>query len=236
MLCVIGGSGLEKLFEDSEEVEISTPYGKVVAYRVKSTESKEFLFIPRHGKEHEAPPHKLNHHANIMAAKLSNAKIVVGINSVGSLTEEIKPGSVVLPSDFLDFTKHVWTYFEDEVVHVDMTNPYSERLISILKELCEKARFVVHTNKIYVCTAGPRFETPAEIRMYGMLGAHVVGMTSVPEAVLAREQNLEYASLCVVTNYAAGMQSRITLEEVFELMKRVQGKLKNVITELAEKL
>ncbi len=217
MLCVIGGSGLEKLFKDSEEFEINTSYGTVVAYRVKFPDGKEFLFIPRHGKGHDVPPHRINHHANIMAAKLSNVRMVIGVNAVGSLRQEIRPGDIVLPVDFIDFTKRIWTYFEDKVVHADMTEPYSHRLIELLKEVCEKHGFNVHTRKVYVCTTGPRFETLAEIKMYRVLGADVVGTTSAPEATLAKEQGLEYASLCVVTNYAAGMQERVTLEEVLIL-------------------
>ena len=173
--------------------------------------------MPRHAKGHTKPPHMVNYRANIYAMKQLGVDRIIATNAVGSLDESIKPGDFVIPHDFIDFTKlRNGTFYDDRTVHIDVTEPYCS-------ELRKTYLFVwkVIDNGVYVCTEGPRFETPAEIQMFRMLGGTVVGMTGLPEAVLARELEMCYASISTVSNYAASISpSNLTIDEVFDIMDR----------------
>ena len=235
---IIGGTGVftedEKL-NNKESVEISTEYGKVDVDIVEIGGTKVAL-LKRHGLKHSIPPHKINYRANIMALKILGVKRILTTAAVGLLNREFKPGELVLVSDFIDFT---WgrdaTFFDEEgkgVVHVDMTNPYC---LSLGKKLIEAARetgiHLVSEGATYVCTQGPRFETPAEILMYKHLGADLVGMTSVPEVALAREVEICYATIAIVTNYAAGISDNpLTHQEVLEEMAKASEKVYTLLT------
>ncbi|RLF15406.1 MAG: S-methyl-5'-thioadenosine phosphorylase [Thermoprotei archaeon] len=233
-LGIIAGSGLEKLLEGVRE-KIGTPYGSIEASMVKLGE-EEALLVPRHGFNHSVPPHKVNYRANLYAMYLKGVARVIALSAVGSLREHIKPGQFVVVDDLLDFTKSRPTTFYEgpRVVHVDMTNPYCPEIRTALVEACRRLGVDVHVGGVYVCTEGPRFETPAEIRMFRMLGGDVVGMTGVPEVQLARELKLCYATLCVVTNMAAGMQERVTVEEVERVMSRTRPLVLKVLLEASK--
>ncbi|MCD6154470.1 MAG: S-methyl-5'-thioadenosine phosphorylase [Candidatus Verstraetearchaeota archaeon] len=217
---VIGGSGLEKLVE-GRELNVITPYGNVRLILGKLGECP-IAFIARHGLKHEIPPHRVNYRGNIWALKKVGVKYIIASNAVGGIREGLKPGDLIVPHDFIDFTKkRPLTFYEGpKVKHVDMTLPYCPKLRKILIESAEKHFKRVWREGIYVCTEGPRFETPAEIKMFRLLGADVVGMTTVPETILAKEMSICYATLCVITNYAAGMQDKISAEEVSEIMEK----------------
>ena len=223
MYAIIGGSGTAQLYPIEEETVVETGYGKVSVYRTK-TRGKDLLFLPRHGVKHNVPPHEVDYRANILALKNLKVDGIIATNAVGSLRKEIPPGSLVVAIDFLDFTKgRPLTLFEEGVVHTDMTAPYDPRIIEALKTSAENLGIGLK-EVVYVATEGPRYETPAEIKMFRLLGGDVVGMTGVPEVVFAREASVPYASLCVVTNYAAGMQDRISHDEVIKLMEE-KGKI-----------
>ena len=198
-IAVIGGTGFEV---GGEHSLIDTPYGPVMAAATELC-GREVLFIPRHGEAH-LPPHRVNYRALLWAARASGAVRVVSTNTVGSMAWH-PVGSYVIPTDFVDFTKsRPSTFFEEGAVHVDLTAPYCPEVRRALAAGAEAAGVLVSYG-IYVCTEGPHLESPAQIRMLRRFG-DVVGMTGYPEVVLARELELCYASICIVTNPAAGMR------------------------------
>lgn len=225
---LIGGSGLERLFSNSSVIEKDTPFGDVVMYE-DNVDSIKVFFVPRHGPRHENPPHRVNYKGNLYALRMKGVEKVIATSAVGSLDDGLPPGSLVLVDQFIDFTKRSMSFYEDAVVHVDVTKPYCVGMNRILFRKGRELGIQVRYGGVYVCTEGPRFETPAEINMFRMLGANVVGMTNVPEVVLARELGVHYSLLCVVTNYAAGMQEKVTHEEVLGVMDRAEEKVRKVI-------
>ena len=217
MIGIIGGSGVYEITQKADEcVEklIKTDYGEVNV-SLLDIFGKKVAFIPRHASGHSIPPHKINYRANIDALKAVGVTKIIATNSVGSMNLEMPPGSFVIPDDFLDFSQNrAKTFFEDKVVHVDVTEPYCSRLRDVLDKSGE-----VILGGTYVCTEGPRFETPAEIRMFKMLGGDLVGMTGLPEVTLARERQMCYNSICIVSNYASGIsENALTIDEVFEMV------------------
>jgi 5'-methylthioadenosine phosphorylase len=204
---IIGGTGLYSVGEDVETREVETPYG-LAAVDVAPLGAEEVAFIARHGRDHSIPPHLVNYRANIAALRALGVRRVVASAAVGSLNPSIQPGDFALPYQFIDFTHgRAGTFFDgaSEVRHVDMTTPYCPLLHGEMERAACFLGHAMHPSAVYVCTQGPRFETPAEIEMFRRLGGDVVGMTGVPEAPLAREAGLCYAALAVVTNWAAGM-------------------------------
>ena len=162
---------------------------------------------------------------------------ILSINSVGSLKECIKPGTFFIPQDFMEFTKsRVSTYYDGEdgkVVHIDLSEPYCPEVVNILRDVLDR-RGYPYNEGVYICTEGPRFETKSEIRFYRTLG-DVVGMTGYPEVALAKELGLCYASLCTVTNYAAGIsKDKLTVDEVFEVIRKVEEKLIGIVEDFIE--
>lgn len=219
---IIGGTGVydPELLENTESVHIDTPFGAATAV-VGTYSGRKVVFMPRHGSNHSIPPHKINYRANIHALKELGVTQVFATAAVGSLAAAYKPGSLVIVDDFLDFTKsRPVTFFEsDAVVHVDMTNPYCHRLRQALLTSAQELKLDAIDGGTLACTEGPRFESPAEIRMLQTLNAHLVGMTTVPEVVLAKEAELCYATVAMVTNYGAGISEHpLTHEEVVETM------------------
>jgi 5'-methylthioadenosine phosphorylase len=196
---------------------------------------QKIVFISRHG-DHHLPPHKVNYRAIISAARISGASTVISTNTVGSMTGHPR-GSIFLPSDFVEFTKcRPNTFFEDRAVHVDMSRPYCPRLRASLAGAASTLRQPV-AEGVYVCAQGPHLESPAQIRMMRQFG-DVVGMTGYPEVVLAREAALCYASLCIVTNPAAGMGGGVDLavSEIADLMNKCQETVVEIIYQAAQKI
>jgi len=221
---IIGGTGVydPALLSDSERVTIDTPFGQAAA-TIGTYLGKNVAFMSRHGYGHSIPPHKINYRANIWALKQLGVKQVLASAAVGSLRLDYAPSSLVIVNNFLDFTKVRPTTFYEEngVVHVDMTDPYCARLRTALEESAKQLSLPVHATGTYVCAEGPRFESPAEIKMFQQLGGSVVGMTTIPEVVLAKEAELCYATVCMVTNYGAGIsKTPLTHEEVVAEMEQ----------------
>ncbi|WP_088187598.1 S-methyl-5'-thioadenosine phosphorylase [Desulfosporosinus sp. FKA] len=223
---LIGGTGVENFtLTDQCLLTVETPYG-TVRPTVGKIAGREIVFLSRHGHGHAAPPHLVNYRANIWALHSLGVRKILATAAVGSLSRNYRLGELVLLSQFLDFTKsRPQTFFAGEdqgVLHVDMTEPYCPSLKKAVLDVSEKIGIVVKDGACYVCTEGPRFETPAEIRMFQQLGADVVGMTSVPEVVLARELGMCYASVGMVTNEAAGIADhRLSHAEVTESLKNL---------------
>lgn len=223
------------MLKDVKDVTVQNEYG-TVNLKSGTYKGKNVFFLARHGGEHSVPPHKVNYRANIRALQDLNVERIVSTSAVGSLTKEMNPRDFVLLDQFIDFTKkREYTFFDDAVVHTDVTNPYCSQLREIIMKAASDLGITLHPKGTYVCTEGPRFETPAEIEMFALLGGDVVGMTNVPEVVLAREAKICYASIATVTNFAAGISpSKITHEEVIEIMDENSEMIKKLIGKTIE--
>ncbi len=230
-IAIIGGSGLEELLEKAERVLVGTPYGLSPPISLGETYGKKIAFLPRHGIDHSKPPHKINYRANIYALHKLGVERIIATNAVGAINQNFKPGDLVIPHDLIDFTKtRQTTFYEGKpVTHIDMTQPYCPELREILIKTSRKSGRKVWDSGVLVCTEGPRFETPAEIRMFKQLGCDIVGMTSMPEAVLARELEICYANICFVSNMAAGIGKRLSVVEVVEVANEVMRDLKEIL-------
>ncbi len=244
-IAIIGGSGVydPKLLENIREEKVKTPYGDV-AVKIGTYKGEEIAFLPRHGEKHSVPPHKINYHANIWALHELGVERILATSAVGSLNEEMKPGDFVVLDQLLDFSKsRHYTFYDGEdspherkfVAHVDFTDPYCPELRKALITAARELGFSYHPVGTYACMEGPRFETRAEIRALRILGADVVGMTQCPEAVLARELEMCYASVAIVTNFAAGIsQTKLTHSEVVELMAKKSEEIKYLLMKAVE--
>jgi 5'-methylthioadenosine phosphorylase len=241
-LAVIGGTGVYRadMLSDIKEIQVETAYGEV-ALLSGVCHGRRVAFLTRHGKGHSVPPHKINYQANIMALKKLGVKQIVATAAVGSLNQNMAPMDFVLPDQFLDFTKvRKTTFFEGDgtgVVHLDVTDPYCARTRQLIEEQAKSLGLKIHQGGCYVCTEGPRFETPAEITMFKMLGGDLAGMTSVPEVLLAREAGICYATICMVTNYAAGISGEpLSHQEVLDAMASLSDNIASLIMKLLETL
>lgn len=234
---IIGGSGLEDILGiDTKFAVYSSPYGSIEYIKGK-IEGVNVIFIPRHGSKHQYPPHRVPYFGNMYVAKYFGSRWVIGISAVGSLRRELKPGTVVIPDDLIDYTKtRKYTFFDDETVHIDFTKPYCEILSRLLYKILLEHGFKVKLGGVYVCFEGPRFETPAEIKMFQFLGADIVGMTNIPEAVLARELAMHYSLISIVTNYAAGIQRKISQDEVYGIMNKIKGELNIAVIDIIKEI
>ena len=242
MIGLIGGSGLYNIkgLKGIDEVLIETPYGQPSdRIKIAEIENTKVAFLPRHSHKHNIPPHKVNYRANIWALKQIGVKRIIAVNAVGGINNAYRPGDIVIPDQILDFSKsRISTFYDsDDVVHVDFTEPFCPEMRKAVTDKHFVSEFNLTTTGTYLCTEGPRLETAAEIRFYGYAGADMVGMTAMPEAVLAREQELCYLIIAVITNYAAGISStRLTTTEVLETMKSSTEKVKEIIVQLLSRI
>jgi len=237
-IAIIGGTGFEKLFKDARQLRIGAPYGIAPQLSIGRINGKEVVFLPRHGPSHSVPPHKINYRANIYALYTMGVERIIAVNAVGAINRDFRPSDVVIPHDFIDFTKLRSATFYDEapVTHIDVSQPYCPEMRKLLIETARKIGLHVWDRAVLVCTEGPRFETPAEIEMFRRLGCDIVGMTGVPEAVLARELEMCYSSLCFVSNMAAGIQEKLTPFEVSKVSEQIMPKLEQVLSETIKAL
>lgn len=232
MIAIIGGTGIYEIVEKGEEISCSvveTPFGPSPEISLFQLHRQDFIFMPRHAMGHANPPHMVNYRANIWALKKMGVDRIIATNAVGSLHESIEPGDFVVPQDFLDFTRmRKGTFYDDKTVHIDITEPYCPQLRDVLISSGD-----VRGNGVYVCTEGPRFETAAEVEMFQRLGGTVVGMTGLPEAVLARELEMCYAAICTVSNFAASISStKLTIDEVLEVLDKKRENLIGLLTDI----
>jgi 5'-methylthioadenosine phosphorylase len=220
---IIGGSGLSESKIKKQSLSLETPFGKTSApYEIESVGNKEVLFLRRHGENHELPPHKINYRANIYGFKELKVERIFGVFAVGSLNENIPPGSIVIPDQIIDFTQGMREnsfYDGPNVFHIDFTEPFCNEMRFFILESAKKIALPVVPKATYICVNGPRLETSAEIKFYKSIGADIIGMTLMPEASLAREAEICYAGVAVVVNYAAGIFKKpLTVKEVKETM------------------
>ncbi|WP_309686016.1 S-methyl-5'-thioadenosine phosphorylase [Armatimonas sp.] len=241
---IFGGSGLYQLLTGAvEERWIETPYGppsdKVVLGELGG---KPVAFLPRHGRGHTIPPHKINYRANLWVMKSLGVDAVIGPCAVGSLQKHIEPGHVVLCDQFVDRTSgRVDTFYEGPIVtHVSAAEPYCPILRAHALAVCRRRGVTVHGTGTMVVVNGPRFSTKAESRWYTQMGWDIIGMTQYPEAYLARELELPYVNLSLVTDYDAGLVSEdaeaVTHETVLKVFAANIENLRGLLAELVETL
>jgi len=237
-IAIIGGTGLEALLKDTKQIRVGTPYGLPPPISVGKIDRKTVAFLPRHGVDHSVPPHRVNYRANVYALHEIGVERIVATNAVGAINVDLKPGDLVIPHDLIDFTKQrQLTYYNDApVTHVDVSQPYCPEIRDILIEKAKEVGVRVWDRAVLVCTEGPRYETPAEIEMFRRLGCDVVGMTGTPEAVLARELEVCYATMCFVSNLAAGVQRRLTAREVVEMAEQKLPIIQQILRETVKHL
>jgi 5'-methylthioadenosine phosphorylase len=232
---VIGGSGLYQIpgLIIKEYKQLTTPFGAPSdTYMIGELSGREIVFLPRHGFKHHIPPHRINCRANIWGFKELGVERIISVSAVGGIGFDIRPGMIIVPDQIIDMTNgRESTFYDDnEVVHIDFTEPYCPELRESLFRGGENSGIELRNSGIYVCMNGPRLETRAEIKMFSIIGADIVGMTAMPEAVLARELELCFVGVAVVTNYAAGItDKRLTTTEVIETMKMASERVGNLL-------
>ena len=241
-LAVIGGTGVYRVpgLEWLDSIQAETAYGSPSGpIRIARRGAHRIAFLARHGEGHALPPHKVNYRANLKALMDLGAGRVLAVNTVGGITERFGPRTLAVPDQIIDYTwGRISTLCEEagsEVLHVDFTEPYTESLRNGLLKACAAASVSVLDGGCYAATQGPRLESRAEIARLRRDGCDLVGMTGMPEAGLARELGLSYASLCVVANWAAGCDpanEEITLQEVLANVDSVSGCLLPIIDNL----
>ena len=233
---IIGGSGVydPSIFEDTRELNIDTPFGSpsdnVIIGRLGE---KEVAFLSRHGRGHLYSPTKVNYRANIFALKKLGVKNIIGVCAVGSLKEEIKPLDIVIPDQIYDRTKYrTNTFFDDFVVHVGFAEPFCKKLSDKLYETAKKMGYNVKIGGTYLCIEGPQFSTKAESNVYRRLGFDIVGMTAIPEAKLAREAEICYATLATVTDYDVWKErEEVSVSAVVENVIKNELAVKDILKE-----
>lgn len=237
-VAIIGGSGLYSLgadFELESALQLQTPFGETSAAISQGRwHGARVAFLPRHGPEHRVPPHKINYRANIWALKESGVRRIIAVNAVGGISAEMAPLTLALPDQLIDYSSgREMTFFDGDdgkVEHVDFTHPYSSELRNLLIEAAQQAQSVLIPAAVYACTNGPRLETAAEIKRLQQDGCDLVGMTGMPEAVLARELGIEYAAVALVVNWAAGIHGdSISMEEIIAIIEQGMGTVNGLL-------
>jgi len=243
---VIGGSGLYEMegLEDVQTISLTTPFGDPSdSFVVGRLEGVKIAFLPRHGKGHRISPSSLNFRANIYAMKLLGAQWIIGVSAVGSMKESIHPGDMVIPNQFIDRTTgRPSTFFSDGIVgHISFADPVCPVLGQILFQAGKEVGATVQKDGTYLCIEGPQFSTRAESRLYRTWGVDVIGMTNLPEAKLAREAEICYATIAFATDYDCWHQEAedVSIGEVLRILaqstKIAKSAIRNAVKHLPEK-
>lgn len=230
MIGIIGGSGIYNLIEVEESRIIDTPFGVPSSeVEIGNFRGKKVAFIPRHGKKHNIPPHMVNYRANIWALNSIGVKEVLGINAVGSLNEKMAPGDVVIPDQYIDYTKNRKLTFYDgpDVIHISSADPFCPRMNDELFTSSTKYG-KTHKGGTYMVIEGPRFSTRAESRMFRQF-ADIIGMTLVPEINLANEMAMCYSMIATVTDYDVWSETPVEASEVIKILKENEEKTEKIV-------
>jgi len=241
---VFGGSGFYSFLKDVEEVDIDTPYGKPSdKISIATYEGKKIAFLPRHGKNHQYPPHLIPYRANLYAMKQLGVKKIIAPTASGSLQPHIKPGDFVICDQFVDRTTgRKDTFFDGpEVKHISAAYPYCPELRKLAIETGKSLGITTHERGTVVVIQGPRFSTVAESRWFSKLGWEVINMTQYPECYLARELGICYANISLITDYDAGLEGRddiepVTHEAVMKFFQENNEKVKTMLFEMIKKI
>jgi 5'-methylthioinosine phosphorylase len=240
---VIGGTGLYALddLSDVEQRHMHNRYGDASSsVTIGTWQRARVAFLTRHGGDHTIAPHRVNYRANIQALKELGVRQIIAVNAVGGIHPKMGPKAISICDQLIDYTSGRLSSFSDfegeKVVHIDFTEPYTESLRQRLIVASKLAGAGALDFGCYGCTQGPRLESKAEVRRLKQDGCDVVGMTGMPEAVLAREAGLDYACLAIVANWAAGCgdQSEITMEEIFANLADGMHRIKHILLQLAK--
>ncbi len=234
---VIGGSGLYQIegIQNVQEVTVETPFGAPSdAFITGMLDGTEVVFLPRHGRGHRLSPTEINYRANIWGMKKLGVNAIISVSAVGSLKLQIKPMDFVIPDQFIDRTaprRHMTFFSGGIVAHVGLAEPISDPLSVILHKACDKAKVVVHKNGIYLNMEGPQFSTKAESNLYRSWGCDVIGMTNLPEAKLAREAEIDYATLAAVTDYDCWHHAHgnVTVEMIVDYLNKNVGNARKIL-------
>jgi 5'-methylthioadenosine phosphorylase len=242
-IAVIGGSGVYQLegMKLLKRHKITTPYGSPSNEIIEaSIDGTQCFFLPRHGEGHHLLPHEVNYRANIFALKLLGVEYVISVSAVGSLKEELEPTHFVLVDQFIDWTRgrREKTFFGNgAIAHISNANPVNALLQEFLANACSEEQLAFTKGGSYICIEGPGFSTRAESAMYRSFGASVIGMTNVPEAYLAKEAGMAYATVAMVTDYDCWKDEHCTVDEIMKVMKtnnmNAQKLLKNVLPKIS---
>ncbi len=231
-IAIIGGSGLEdpKFFKKIREVKVKTPFGDPsTPIRLGEFFGRKVAFLSRHGKTHGIPPHKVNSRANIWALKSLGVETIIGISAVGSLQKNFRPGDIVICDQFIDFTKkRDYTFYDKGATHVSLADPFCPELRSLFGKEAKKLKIPSHQTGTYWCIEGPRFSTRAESRFFRNF-ADVIGMTLTPEVSLARELEICYLTLAMVTDYDVWQLHPVNFEEILKTMGANIEKIKKLL-------
>ena len=237
LIGVIGGSGLYEIagLENARRVEIDTPFGPPSdGYVLGRLDGHDLAFLPRHGLGHRILPSELNFRANIYGFKSLGADAILSVSAVGSLREEIEPGHVVVPDQFIDRTRgRISTFFgEGLVAHVSFSDPFCPSISPILAEAAREVGAVVHRGGTYVCMEGPQFSTRAESHLYRSWGGDIIGMTNLQEAKLAREAEICFATLALATDYDCWRtaEESVAIEDVLRILTENADRATRAVT------
>jgi len=240
---VIGGSGLydPEFFEETKEIKVHTPYGppsdNIVLGRIKD---RWIAFLPRHGRGHKIPPHKINYRANVWALHSLGVKRIIAVSACGSLRKDYEPGDFVLPDQFVDMTKtRVYSFYDGpRVAHIQIgLEPFCPELRELIKSEGEKLGIKIHPKGTYICIEGPRFSTKAESWIWKeVFKCDIIGMTLVPEINLARELGMCYATIALVTDYDIWFGHVVDAKMVVEVMKKNIENAKKLLYEVLPKV
>ena len=239
-IAVIGGTGLYSMMDDFDMTHqeiANTPFGEASSPLIYGLlQGKEVVFLARHGFTHRLPPHKVNYRANIWMLKKAEVNKILSINAVGSINPQCGPESLVIPDQIIDYSwgrEH--TFYADDlarVVHIDFTHPYTESLRASIIRAAQNSGLAVMPNGTYGCTQGPRLETAAEVQRLARDGCDLIGMTGMPEAALARELSMDYASISVVANWAAGLTpDDLSMAQIELHLQKGMEQVKTLISE-----
>jgi 5'-methylthioadenosine phosphorylase len=233
-IAIVGGTGVGEFAMDvpPEPLKVETCWG-TASLQIGKLQGKDVVFLARHGGGHKVSPHRINYRANIAALVKLGVKAVIATTATGGLRPDLRPGTFVVLDNFIDFAmaRTGKTFFDDTPVHTDFTHPYSPELRTAILNAAQSLNLSVEQTGTYLCGDGPRYETPAEVKLFASWGADVVGMTGVPEVTLAREAGLHYASISLVTNPGAGISpTPLTHAEVEEAMREAGPRLRDLLT------
>lgn len=241
-LALIGGTGLTELGESQDTLEIASPYGPPAAgIRVLASAPLRLLFLPRHGNPHRYPPHCVNYRANLWALKAAGADHVLAVSAVGGLGGDYVPGALAAPDQLIDYTYGREQTFSDSadaaLVHADFTYPYEGPLREALLQVAAQQAIALVDGGCIGVFQGPRLETAAEVERARRDGCHMAGMTSLPEAALARELQLDYAGLAVISNFAAGITGeRLSEDDIAATLREPMRRVRRLIEALVQQL
>lgn len=235
-IAIIGGTGVydQNVFENIVEVQLNTPFGETSdSILVGDFEGRKVAFLPRHGRGHIYSPTRVPYRANIFALKRLGVEAIISVAAVGSLKDEIHPLDIVIPNQLFDRTKlRENTFFDDIVVHIGFADPFCIQLSSTIKNAIKKLGYSYKFGGKYICIEGPQFSTKAESEVYRNLGFDIIGMTASPEARLAREAEICYATIATVTDYDVWKEEHVDVNTILENAAKNEEKVKAILREL----